>query len=245
MASAGKDPIQLDSLIDYVTKTHPGSDALHHLSTAVETSSHLGEVADHLIGHFVDEARRDGASWTEIGQHLGVTKQAAQKRFVPKNSEDIDFPAGGRLSRFTKRARNVLASAKLQARDLGHSEVKPGHIVLGLISEPDGLAARAIVALGVPLDRVRTSLIGELGGQVRKSRRSRVGFSRDAKKMIELALREALHLGHNYIGTEHLLLGLLRNDNEPTARLLIGLGVTHDAADRWVRAELTAIQAAG
>jgi hypothetical protein len=245
VAHATNNPIQLGALIDHVTSTDPTGDALHHLSAAVETSIHLNEVADHLIGHFVDQARHDGASWTEIGQHMGVTKQAAQKRFVPKESEDVDFPQGGRLSRFTKRARNVLASAKLQAQDLRHPEVTPGHIVLGLISEPDGLAARAIVGLGVPLDEVRSTLLKDLGGMPRKARRSRTGFSRDAKKTIELALREALHLGHNYIGTEHLLLGLLRNDGEATAQLLVGLGVTHDAAEKWVRAELASMQATG
>jgi hypothetical protein len=245
MAAPGNDPIQLSALIDHLTNRMPNGDALQRLSAAVETSVHLNEVADHLIGHFVDQARRDGASWTEIGQHMGVTKQAAQKRFVPKQSEDLDFPRGGRLSRFTKRAHNVLAAAKLQAQDLGHPDVTPGHLVLALISEPDGLAARAIVHLGVPLDQLRATLVKQLGGQRRTSRRSRTGFSRETKKAIELALREALHLGHNYIGTEHLLLGVLRSDNEATARQLVSLGVSHAAAETWIRAELASLQAAG
>src|SRR5579864_1563311 len=78
-------PVRLDDLIGYV-KSQDGT-ALDHVSAAMRFSEHLGELADHLIGHFVDQARKAGASWTEIGQSMGVTKQAAQKRFVPKAAE--------------------------------------------------------------------------------------------------------------------------------------------------------------
>lgn len=74
--------IRLDDLIDAIKKAH--SDALEQLTDAVIAADHLGEVADHLIGHFVDQARRSGASWTQIGTSMGVTRQAAQKRFVTK-----------------------------------------------------------------------------------------------------------------------------------------------------------------
>ena len=75
-------PVRLDDLIDAITSVHP--EALDQLTDAVLAAEHLGDVADHLIGHFVDQARRSGASWTESGKSMGVTKQAAQKRFVPK-----------------------------------------------------------------------------------------------------------------------------------------------------------------
>src|ERR1700709_2909592 len=76
--------VRLDDLIDAIKKVH--SDALDQLSDAVLASDHLGELADHLVGHFVDQARRSGASWTDIGRSMGVTRQAAQKRFVPKGA---------------------------------------------------------------------------------------------------------------------------------------------------------------
>src|ERR1700680_3918316 len=75
--------VRLDDLIEVINKTH--SDALERLSDAVIAADHLGDVADHLIGHFVDRARGSGAAWTEIGRSMGVSKQAAQKRFVPKD----------------------------------------------------------------------------------------------------------------------------------------------------------------
>src|SRR5687767_12195092 len=95
-------PVRLDDLIDGIKKVH--TDALDQLANAVIVADHLGDLADHLIGHFVDQARRSGASWTDIGKSMGVTKQAAQKRFVPK-ANDLD-PSQG-FSRFTPRARNV------------------------------------------------------------------------------------------------------------------------------------------
>jgi hypothetical protein len=234
-------PVRLDDLIAHVIEGHPG-DPLDQLSGAVETSSHLGDIADHLVGHFVDQARHGGASWTEIGQHMGVSKQAVQKRFVPKDSEDLDFPTGRSLRRFTGRARNVIQIAREQARERGH-EVTSEHLLVGLLGEPDGLAARAIVALGVPLEPARNAALAVLVPAKRASAR-RTGMSRGAKKSIELSLRESLQLGHNYIGTEHILLGILRNERELAAALLIGFGVTHDRAEGWVRSELAAMGAA-
>src|SRR6478609_9544539 len=96
--------ISLDTLIRVITTVH--SDALEQLTDAMLTAEHLGEVADHLIGHFVDQARRSGASWTDIGTSMGVTKQAAEKRFVPKaDAAGIDPNEG--FARFTPRARTA------------------------------------------------------------------------------------------------------------------------------------------
>src|SRR3954453_21151439 len=101
--------VRLDDLIDGIKRAHP--DALDQLADAVLAADHLGEVADHLIGHFVDQARRSGASWTEIGQSMGVTKQAAQKRFVPKaGAEPAQLDPNEGFARFTTRARNVVVS---------------------------------------------------------------------------------------------------------------------------------------
>ncbi|GDY84116.1 hypothetical protein SAVCW2_33150 [Streptomyces avermitilis] len=109
-------------------------------------ADHLGDVADHLIGHFVDQARRSGASWTDIGKSMGVTRQAAQKRFVPKAEVDLD-PSQG-FSRYTERARNVVLAAHNEAKAAGNAESLPEHLVLGLLAEPEALAAKAVTAQG-------------------------------------------------------------------------------------------------
>src|SRR5688572_6988524 len=127
-------PVRLDELIDAVTNVSP--DALEQLSGAVLAAGHLGEVGDHLIAHFVDRARRSGASWTDIGRSMGVTKQAAQKRFVAKgDAPDLD-PSQG-FSRFTERARNVVVGAQNEAHAAGNAEIGLSHLVLGLLREPE------------------------------------------------------------------------------------------------------------
>ncbi|HWC33425.1 MAG TPA: Clp protease N-terminal domain-containing protein [Mycobacteriales bacterium] len=238
-------PIRLDELIDHVISQHPHGDALQHLEDAVATSARVTEIADHLVGHFVDQARRSGASWTDIGAHMGVSKQAAQKRFVVArhwaDPEDPDFPDRGPLSRFTPRARGVVAMTKEQAGALGHSEVTNVHLLLGLIAEPDGLAAQAIKAeSGLELDAVREAVLATQQKGTRKARGS-VRFSREAKKTLELSLRQALRLGHNYIGTEHLLLGVLQQDKDPASLLLHGLNVSYDGSCQWLTKELEKI----
>src|SRR5688500_14147697 len=161
-------PVRLDDLIDAITTVH--SDALDQLTDAVVAADHLGEVADHLIGHFVDRARRSGASWSEIGRSMGVSKQAAQKRFVAKGEAPDLAPAEG-FSRFTPRARNVVMAAQNEARAAGNATITPAHLVLGLLSEPDGLGAKAITGQGVDPERVRSTAVAKIG---RASCRERV-----------------------------------------------------------------------
>ena len=198
---ASTSPIRLDDLIVAIKKTH--EDALEQLSGAVLAAGHLGDVADHLVGHFVDPARRSGASWTEIGQSMNVTKQAAQKRFVPKGQTDPS--ASSDFSRFTARARNVVMAAHNEAVAAGNAEVRPEHLVLGLLAEPDGFAARALEAQNVTAERLRAAVT--LPDAVDEPP-SLVPYSSAAAKALELTFREALRLGHDYVGTEHILLAL-------------------------------------
>ncbi|TVT52085.1 ATP-dependent Clp protease ATP-binding subunit, partial [Amycolatopsis rhizosphaerae] len=140
-------PVRLDDLIETVKRQHP-DEPLEQLADAVLVADQVGEVADHLIGHFVDQARRSGASWTDIGASMGVSKQAAQKRFVPKEF----FATGGgeiTFNRFTQRARHVLTQAERSARGVGNDQIDTEHILLGLVGEREGLAAKALEKLGV------------------------------------------------------------------------------------------------
>jgi len=226
-------PVRLDDLITYV-KTQDGT-ALDHVSAAMRVSEHLGELADHLIGHFVDQARKAGASWTEIGQSMGVTKQAAQKRFVPK---DPGLDASQEFTRFTARARNVVVAAQNEARAAGHDQIRPEHLVLGLLSEPDAVGAAAIVAQGVPLDSVREAVTAALPPPAAEVP-ALIPFDPQGKKAMELTFREALRMGHNYIGTEHILLALL--ELEDGDGVLTGLGIGKAGVAGHVTATLAAL----
>lgn len=214
--------VRLDDLIDAIRTVH--SDPLDQLEDAVIAAEHLGEVADHLVGHFVDQARRSGASWTEIGRRMGVTKQAAQQRFVPKDPP-LDPEQG--FSRFTPRARAALMAAHDTAREARHAEVTTAHLVLGLLSQPESIAARVLVDGGHPLDEIRAAATAALPAATADGGKELVPYSADAKKALELTFREALRLGHNFIGTEHVLLALL--ELEAGTGLLSGLGYRKEA----------------
>jgi hypothetical protein len=216
--------VRLDDLITAIKTVH--SEPLDQLQDAMIAADHLGEVADHLIGHFVDQARRSGASWTDIGQCMGVTRQAAQKRFVPKESAGLDPNQG--FGRYTLRARNVVMTAHNEAKATGNSEVVPAHLVIGLLAEPDGLAAKAISARGVSFDSVREAATAALPPAADETPEL-VPYSSDAKKVLELTFREALRLGHNYIGTEHILLALL--EFEHGSGILTGLGIEKEPVE--------------
>jgi Clp amino terminal domain, pathogenicity island component len=194
-------PVRLDDLINAIKKVH--TDALDQLADAVLAAEHLDELSDHLIGHFVDQARRSGASWTEIGGAMGVSKQAAQKRFVPKADAALDPNAG--FARFTPRARTVVVNAQNKAHDAGNAEIQPDHLILGLLEDPESLAAKILTRRGVDLAAVRDGIT--LPARV-DDPPTLVPFSGQARKVLELTFREALRLGHNYIGTEHILLAL-------------------------------------
>ncbi|OBI81085.1 Clp protease N-terminal domain-containing protein [Mycobacterium sp. 1245805.9] len=196
-------PVRLDELINAIKRVHP--DVLDQLADAVLAAEHLGEVADHLIGHFVDQARRSGASWTDIGKSMGVTKQAAQKRFVPRAEPTTLDPEQG-FGRFTPRARSAVVAAQNAAHEAGNGEITPDHLLLGLLTDPAALATVLLKRQKVDPDAIRTAVslppaVGEPP--------ELIPFSGPARKALELTFREALRLGHNYIGTEHLLLAML------------------------------------
>ncbi|WP_380285837.1 Clp protease N-terminal domain-containing protein [Kitasatospora purpeofusca] len=234
-------PLRLDDLIDAIKKLH--TDALDQLSDAVIAADHLDELADHLIGHFVDQARRSGASWTDIGRSMGVSKQAAQKRFVPKDPgtpNDLD-PSQG-FGRFTDRARHVVMASQEEARQAGNAEIGAEHLLLGLLVEPDGLAVRALAAQGITPEALRAAATATLPAPDAEVP-ALIPYDAQGKKALELTFREALKLGHNYVGTEHILLALLELENG--AGVLNDLGVEKAEIERFVSEILAAFIASG
>ncbi|HEX3425857.1 MAG TPA: Clp protease N-terminal domain-containing protein, partial [Acidimicrobiales bacterium] len=127
------------------------------------------------------------------------------------------------FERFTDRARRVLVLAQEEARLLNHNFIGTEHILLGLIHEGEGVAAKALESLGISLEAVREK-VEETIGPAGSSTAGSPPFTPRAKKVLELSLREALQLGHNYIGTEHMLLGLVREGEGVAAQVLVNLG---------------------
>lgn len=204
-----RSPVRLDDLIYAVRAAH--AEPLDQLSGAVLAADHLGELADHLIGHFVDNARRSGASWAEIGASMGVTKQAAQKRFVTKAAPEADQG----FHRFTMQARNAVMRAQEAARTARNPTIGPAHLALGVLGEtPDVVAA---------VEGVRKALTDVLPPAA-DAVPDVVPFDAAARKALELTFREALRTGHEEVGPAHVLLAVL--DGEAGDGPLTSAGVT-------------------
>jgi ATP-dependent Clp protease ATP-binding subunit ClpC len=138
--------------------------------------------------------------------------------------------------RFAASARQVIVLAEEEARTIKHDYIGTEHILLGLVRVEDGLAAQVLKTLDITAERVRAQVVRIVGsGEVVTT--GQIPFTPSAKKMFELALREALALGHNYIGTEHILLGLVRLEDRLAARVLLDL----DAEPRKIRKEVISI----
>jgi hypothetical protein len=149
------------------------------------------------------------------------------------------------FERFTDRARRVVVLAQEEARHLDHNYIGTEHILLGLIHEREGIAARALTALGISLEAVRGE-VTEIVGKGAEHPSGHIPFTPRAKKVLELSLREALQFGHNYIGTEHILLGLIREGEGVAAQVLVKLGASFDRVRQQVvqlLADASALQA--
>jgi len=148
------------------------------------------------------------------------------------------------FERFTDRARRVVVLAQEEARLLNHSYIGTEHILLGLIHEGEGVAAKALESLSISLEAVR-SQVEEIIGQGGSSPSGHIPFTPRAKKVLELSLREALQLGHNYIGTEHILLGLIREGEGVAAQVLVKLGADLSRVRQQVIQLLSGYQGGG
>jgi hypothetical protein len=235
-------PVPLDNLISYVKALHPAGGPLENVSDAFAVSTQMDEQSDALIGYFVDQARRSGLSWSQIGGAMGVSKQAAQKRFVPTKAGDLMPDNATPFSRFTARAAQVLAAA---GRLAAPEPVSDAHLAAALLTEPDGLAAKAVIGAGVTPEQLYAAVGAGPAEHVAKAGTAElldVTLDESAKEALKGALRSALRLGHNYIGTEHILLGLLSGDG-PVTDAFTGLGLPPARAKELITGEIADFQA--
>jgi ATP-dependent Clp protease ATP-binding subunit ClpA len=231
-------PISLDNLIAFVRSMHGSGSPLENLTDAVQVAASIDEQSDALIGYFVDQARRSGSPWSEIGESMGVSKQAVQKRFVARiDADDIDAESQP-FSRFTDRARHVVSFARVIATTVGAEETLVDHLTVALLSEPAAIAAQVIHQAGITDAKLLKAFTLELPDLTTAAPpRGEVPFSTDSKTALREALKAALRLGHNYIGTEHILLGILRDEGD-AAHKLNELGLTIPTTEAAVTAAL-------
>jgi len=218
--------LTLDSMIERV-RAEEGSD-LDRVAAAVTLAASVNDLADHLVGFFIDEARERGVSWAAIGDRLGLSRQAVQKRYavstedgVPKRREFFDrmVPAG----------KHVIVEAQEHARKRRSDYIGTAHLLLGLTCEPEATGARALARCGAPVEVIVAAVEGQIGRPTGKPRTDNVPFRPNSKAVLEHALREAVRLGHDYIGTGHLALGCLTVQDGRASQTLRNLGITYDA----------------
>jgi hypothetical protein len=226
--------MELDDLISQVHDAALSDEPLDRLAAAMGVKADLDDMTDSLIGHFVDESRRAGCSWTDIGGAMGVTKQAAQQRHTGERrgrGRDRDRDRPFRFGRFTPRARTAVREANAAAHELRHAYVGTEHLLLGLLAVGQGIAGKSLRSMGVSPESVIAKLdVGDApdlrGG---RGRGRHVPFTPLAKQTLEGALQEAIKLNHNYIGTEHILLATFGVGDGLAAKILGELGITEEA----------------
>lgn len=220
-----------------IVQSEAGDDVGEQLATARGLVAELNTAGDAVLDHFVYRARRSGWNWVQISDALGVTKQAVHRRFATTVS-------GLTYERLTARAKRSLDAATERARSLGHDYLGTEHILLGLYSEPESVAAKVLVAAGIGPQAAEAAVLTLAPRGRVKPRRADLPHTPRTNAVLSSAMNEALELGHDYVGTEHLLLGLYQVPAGLAAQILGRLGLDGETARRDVVAALPAPQAA-
>jgi hypothetical protein len=225
----------LSDLVATVEDDAATADPLVQLITATTTAADLARSGDDLIGHFVDRCRQSGHSWAEISDALGVSRQAAHKRFSTGEPP---------LDRFTLRAKEAFRAAVTEAEALGHPFVGTEHILLGLFTPSTSIAAHLLEGAGLTHDAV----VEKVAAKVPRGTADLTtapAYTPRAVSVLGGVLSSALSLGHNYIGTEHLLLGLHREPEGVGAQILVEAGLDAETARTRIIAVLSGFTAGG
>lgn len=221
-----------DLILLVETETDDGT-PLGRLRAASGLAGHLAEVGDAALGYFVDQARHAGHSWSQIGDALGVSKQAAQQKHTVRQPPSVEEPGSERL---TLRARKALGDAELVAREWGHDYIGTEHLLLSLYRDSYGLAAVILVESGLSEGQA-TGAVAQRVAPGGGSRAGKLPFTPRASGVLAAARAAAVDLGHGYVGTEHLLIGLDRVDGV-AKEVLEGAGLTPELVEQRVLAML-------
>jgi hypothetical protein len=225
--------MSLDDLIRDIHASFP-TEPLMQLAGAVDVSSTLGQVGDHLVSHFIDEARSSGESWAAIGERLGISRQAVQKRYAGASS------GGGKLppvyEKMVNPGRRAIVAAQREAIRRRAGYIGTQHILLGVVVEPECAGAKALATCGTGPQIVTAAVNGRIGvpGEEPGQAEGHVPFTANGKSVLEHALRESVRLGHDFVGTAHLALACVTVKDGMAAEILTNLGVRYEDLRRAV-----------
>lgn len=225
-------------------KTDAGTDdELEQLATAAATVNELTSTGDAALGFFVDRARGAGKSWVEISTVLGVSKQAVHKRFANSWTAEPAF------DRYTARTKSVVKAAADVARERNHDFIGTEHLLLAFFTQPAALATKVLLDHNITEDSVRAAVdvlspAGEPSTGSTSMDVENPPYTRRAAHVLQGAVAEALTLGHNYVGTEHLLLAFYRDSAGIATRILQEQGLDESTAWTVIRALLKELEKA-
>jgi Clp amino terminal domain, pathogenicity island component len=230
---ARRTPIDLDELIQAVMNERGSRTELERLNVAVRYGELLSGLGDELVGHFVEQARQAGASWSQIGERLGVSKQAAHQRHLRRTP--WYFPARrsrgrgqGPLARFTQEAKDVIVKAQEEARSLGHNYLGAEHLLLALTVDPN--VGPLLRAAGASRKAVLKT-VREIVGDGTEPPVGAIPFTPRAKRALEIAAKTA-DRSESLVRPSHLLVGLLELRDGVGAEVLDALNVSRDELRR-------------
>ena len=218
-------PITLDALINEIRRGFEEAPALDRLTRAVDLSGQVSELGENLVGFYVDEARRSGATWSEIGERLGVSRQAVQKRFIP-SPESKD--RAGFWDRASTELRSAVEAARRQAQARRKTYLGTEHLLLGIIEQPKDHASRVLAACGADPVTLRGAIDGRIGTVTDEPLPDETPFTQLALSSLQHALREALRANASSIDTIHLALGLITVGNGVAHDVLVTLGISYE-----------------
>ena len=213
----------LAAMVALIEKRSGAGEDLDRLAAAREVATEIGDLPDRLLGLFIDQARTGGATWGQIGDVLGVSRQAAQQRTVPAS-----------FQRYTKRATRAVERAQTLAREHGQAAVSPGLLLAASCQDRDARATGILLALDVTSDDLEQAVLAALPPAI-DSVPDRPGFTIAARQTLDQAVREARRRGHRQVGTEHLLLAALRQSEGLPNAVIDTFSLSYEEAAARIR----------
>jgi hypothetical protein len=220
-------PLALDDLIEQVRALHPASGPLDRVAQAVQVAAAVSQTGDHLVNFFIDEARGAGESWAAIGERLGISRQAVQKRYAAQPG-DAGPNLSGVFDRMVNDGKRAVVHAQEEARRRQVGYIGTEHILLGVVAGPECVGARSLAQCGATPQIIVAAINGRIGVPNGEPRTGKIPFTPKGKAVLEHAPRESARLGHDYVGTGHLALGCLTVKDGLAAEILTNLGVTYE-----------------
>jgi hypothetical protein len=225
----GDSPVELDRLVRWIERQTRDCEPLDRLVLATKVGVRLQEASEELIGHFVEEARTAGASWAQIGSHLGVSKQAAQQRHVGRRGPLFGGRRRGRarhssakgpFEHLTEPARQAIVLAEAGARELAHNYIGTEHILLGLVGESAGTGGSILRDGGATSDGVRAKVLDVIGRGT-STPAGPIPFTPRSKRLLQRAANDAQRAGREEAGTGRLLLAMVGDREGLASEILL------------------------